>query len=197
MATITWESYVGAPAWTDIAANTMVFAGTGGLATAITAGVWQDESHLGNGDPGTDQCGSNHVPNVKYISGTEFDSGGGTETLNDTNLIITECTLRVHLNNASSVASSSGRFYCYDGTTTTTEAVEMDVFGFERGEGNTAWVEINNDSTNVGGDNAGERITLGDKSAGVDLYWYMALSSSPESAGAKTNFDLGFTTIIS
>lgn len=191
MATFTWEVYANTPAWFDIAANTVVFAGLGGLATPITVGSWQDETHLGNGDPGTDQCGTNHVPNVKYVSGTQFDSGSGTETLNDTNLTATECTLRVRFTDGSSVAISSARFYAFDSTTETVEAIGIEAYAFEQGVGATAWTQIGDDSGNIGGDNSGERLDLGDQGAATDHTFFIAISARPETVGAKTAFDFG------
>lgn len=192
MATFTWEYYGSTgPAWTDIGANTIVFAGSGGLTTPVTVGAWQDETHIGSGDPGTDQCGTNHCRNVKYISGTQFDSGSGTETLNDTNLVATECTIRVRFTDGASVATSNARFYAYDGTTTTTEAVGVDVYAFEQGVTATTWTLINDDSNNTGGDNAAERLDLSDQSAATDHTFYIAISASPESVGGKTSFDFG------
>jgi hypothetical protein len=191
MATFTWEVYSDTPAWHDIGANTVVFAGSGGIDTPITVGSWQDETHIGNGDPGTDQCGTNHVPNVKYVSGTQFDDGGGTETLNDTNLVATECTLRVTFTDAASVATSSARFYSFDGTTETTEAVGIEAYAFEQGVSASTWTQINDDSGNIGGDNSGERLALSDQSAGTEHTFYIAISARPESVGAKTEFDFG------
>jgi hypothetical protein len=191
MATFAWEVYADTPAWMDISTNTIVFSGTGGLTTPITVGTWQDETHLGNGDPGTDQCGANHVPNVKYISGTQFDSGGGTETLNDTNLLQTECTMRIEFTDASSVALSNGRFYSFDGATETNEAVGIEAYAFEQGVTATAWTQINDDSGAIGGDNSGERLALSDQSTGTEHYFYVAVSARPESVGSKTEFDFG------
>jgi len=198
MATFTWYYYGSTgPAWTDIAANTIVFSGTGGLATPVTVAAWQDETHIGSNDPGTDQCGANHAKNVKYISGTQYDSGGGTETLNDTNLVATECTLRIAFTDAASVAISSAFFYSYDGTTTTAEAVGIDGYAFERGVGATAWTNINDDSGNIGGNNAGERLSLSDQGAGTEHFYYLAISISPESVGGKTQFDFGMALVYS
>lgn len=191
MATFTWEVYANTPAWMDVSTNTIVFSGSGGLTTPITVGNWQDETHLGSGDPGTDQCGSNHVPNVKYISSTQFDSGGGTETLNDTNLVATECTLRVKFEHGSSVALTNARFYCFDSTTATTEATGVEAYAFEQGESQTTWTQINDDSGNIGGDNSGERLTLQDKASAQTNYFYIAVSARPESVGAKADFDFG------
>lgn len=192
MAAFDW-AYWGAtgPGWTDIGANTIVFSGSGGLATPVTVAAWQDETHIGSGDPGTDQCGTNHSNNVKFISSTQYDSGGGTETLIDANLLATECTLRIQFTDAGSVATSNGRFYAYDGSTTTTEAVGVDVYAFEQGVTATTWTNINDDSGNTGGDNAGQRLDLGNSGAATEHTFYIAISASPESVGAKSSFDFG------
>lgn len=194
MATFTWD-YYGAtgPAWTDISTNTLVFSGTGGKDTPITVGSYNDETHITNSDPptGTDQCGANHVQNCKYISDSNIDIGGGSVAISDANVAQTDCTLRVHFNHTSSVAISSARLYAYNGTTETTEASGVKAYAFERGVSATAWTKINEGATTYGGDNSGERLNLGDKTAATDHYWYVAVSVSPESVGAKTAFDLG------
>ena len=192
MATFNWEVYADTPAWMDVSTNTIVFAGSAtDLTEPITVGTWQTGTHLGSGDPGTDQCGVTHVPNVMYVSSTQFDDGGGTTTLNDTNLVETACSLRIKFTDASSVAISNARFYAFDGTTETDEAVGVEVYAFERGVSATTWTEINDDSEAVGGDNTGERLALTDKSAGTEHYFYVAVSARPESVGAKTQFDFG------
>lgn len=199
MAAITFEGYMGAgPAWADLGANTLVFSGSGtDLTAAITVAAWQDGTHAGNGDPGTDQCGANHMNNVKFISNTTSGSfslnGAATEGLNDTNLANDECTLRLHFNHTSSVAVTGARFYCFDGAVVANEAVGVEVYAFERGRGVNTWTQINDDSGNIGGDNSGERLLLADSGSAQDHYWYVALSASPESVGAKTSFDFGMT----
>jgi hypothetical protein len=195
MATFTWEAFVGAgPTWTDIAANTLVFSGVGGLATPISVAAWQDETHLGSGTPGTDQCGANHANNVKYLTGSTMSvNGGGSEAINDTNLTENECSFRIHFNHTEAISATNSRMYMYDsGTGVTTEAPEVDAFAFERGVTATAWTEINNDDTGpVGGDNVGERLDLSNQGPATDLYWYIALSVSPETAAGKPNTRLG------
>lgn len=192
--TIKFEAMVGAtPAWADIGAHTLVFSGTGGLAETIAADAYQDETHLGDGTPGDDQCGANHANNVKFISSTEMQvNGGATEDINDTNLAEAECSIRVHFNDSVTARSiKNARLYCYDGTTVTDEGVGVDMYAFERGVTATAWTHINDDSGNIGGDNTGERLDLGAKAAAAqDQYWYVALSAGPESAGAK-QFSVG------
>jgi hypothetical protein len=200
MATFTWNAFIGAgPAWADIAANTVVFSSSlTDLATAITVGQFNDGTHLGDGDPGTDQCGANHANNVKRISNTEFSlNGGGTETLNDTNLTADENTLQVLFTDAASVATSSGRFYSYDGAVTTVEAVGIEAYAFEQGVAATAWTQINSDSGNIGGDNAGERLALSDDGAATEHTFYVSVSASPETVGSKTQFDFGIALVYS
>jgi hypothetical protein len=192
MATFNWEVYADTPDWKDVGANTFVFSGSASdLAIPVTVGEWQSGTHLGNGDPGTDQCGTNHVKNVKYVSSTEFDKGGGTVTLNTTNLADTECTLRVKFTDASSVATSSARFYTFNSTTETTEATGVEAYACERVTGLSSWTQVNDDSGDIGGDNSGERLALADQAANTTHYFYIGVSARPESVGAKTDFDMG------
>lgn len=207
MATITFEHNTGtsgAPVWTNIAANTLVFSGS---ATSLTATIsttdWQDGTHIGNDDPGTDQCaggvggGGAHVSNVKFLTTSTMSlNAAGSANITDANLAANDCTLRIHLTNASSVATQNTFFYTFDGATTTTEAVEVECYAFERGVTATAWTQVNDDSANIGGDNSGERLDLGEKSTATDHTWYLALSARGESAGQKTSFDLGYKTEI-
>lgn len=201
MATFTWY-YMGSagPAWTDISTNTVVFSGTGGIADPVTVGSWNDEVHIGDGAPGTDQCGANHAAYVKYIATNSFDNGSGSQVLNTTNLTQDECVLRIIFNDASSVTTSNVRFYAYDGTTTTTEAPGVDcvAWEYESTGAATQWTVINDDTTsgaltvgNIGGDNSGERLSLSGQGPGNNHTWYIAVSASPESVGAKAAFDFG------
>lgn len=193
MATFTWNYYGGAgPAWGNISTNTIVFSGsTSDLAVPITVGTWNTGSHIGSGDPGTDQCGANHMRNVKFVSTTQFDGGSGTEALNDTNLLATECSLMITFTDAASVATSNARFYSYDGTTETAEAVGIEAYAFQQGVTASAWTQINDDSGDIGGDNAGEYLALSNQAASTEHTFYVAVSARPESVGSKTQFDFG------
>jgi hypothetical protein len=193
MATFTWEVYSDTPAWHAVGANTIVFSGSNtDLSSPITVGNWNSGTHLGSGDPGTDQCGTNHVPNVEYVSNTQFKlDGGTTESLNDTNLVQTECSLRINFTDASAVATSNARFYAFDGSTETNEAVGIEAYAFEQGVSASAWTQLNDDSANIGGDNSGERLGLSDQSSATEHTYYIAVSARPESVGSKTQFDFG------
>jgi hypothetical protein len=200
MATTTFEfnnNTTGSPSWTDIGANTIVFSGSQtDLTTTISTTAWNEGTHIGTDDPGTDACdtgpNASHNNNVKFVaSGTCQINSGGTENLNDTNLTEGECTFRFHLVNGSAVATQNSFAYTFDGSVTTNEAVAIEAHLFERGVTATAWTQVNDDSANIGGNNSGERLDLGEKSSATDHTWYFAMSARGESAGAKNLFDIG------
>lgn len=206
MAAITWEAYVNTPAWTDMSTNRLVFSGSSSsLSATVAATAFQDGTHLGNGTPGTDQCGSTHANNVKILTSTTMSvNGAGSATINDTNLTDNTSTFRLHFNDAAAYSIQNGKLYTYDGSTTTTQATGVDAAIYVKGESMSAWFKINSDTTtgnsmgsmgfttaNIGGDNSGERVDLITRSGAADQYWYCALSVSPETAGGKSAFALG------
>lgn len=194
MATFDWLVYVDTPAWESVGANTIVFCGSlTDIDVPITVGSdWNTGTHIGNGDPGADQCGAAHIPNIAYVSGTQFShDGAATETLGDGTLLATECTLAVEFTDDASVAITSGRFYCFDSTTETTEATGVEAWAFEAQVAETEWSTVCDDSGDIGGDNAGERLDLVDRSASQTHTYYIAVSARPESVGAKGDFDFG------
>lgn len=206
MATITWEAYVGTPAWTDMGSNRLVFSGSpSNINTTVQATLFQDGTHLGSGTPGTDQCGSTHANNVKILTSTTMSlNGAGSATINDTNLTDNSSTFRLHFNDSAGYALQNGKLYTYDGTTTTNEAVGVDAALYVKAESMTTWFTINSDTAtgnsmagmsfttaNLGGDNTSEFRSLANRSAATDHYYYCALSASPETAGGKAAFALG------
>ena len=206
MATITWEAYVGTPAWTDMGSNRLVFSGSSSnISTTVQATQFQDGTHLGSGTPGTDQCGSNHANNVKILTSTTMSvNGAASETINDSNLADNEASFRLHFNDAAGYALQNGKLYTYDGSTTTAEAVGVDAAVYVKGESMTAWFTLNSDTAtgnsmasmsfttaNLGGDNSGEVRALANKTGATDHYYYCAISASPETAGGKSAFALG------
>lgn len=202
MATLTFEQFVGAPAWTNIGANRMVLsASLTDLNARIAALAFQDGSHIGSGTPGTDQCGATHARNVKWLTDTTMSTNGAaSETINDTNLADNECSLRVHINDAVSFQTQNGRFYCFNNTTVTTPAVGVDLAAYEKGN-SSQWFHLNDDSSlgpsgwttgAIGGDNAGERITMANRtSPGTDQFYFYAISAAPETFGDKSAVALG------
>lgn len=193
MATFTWYGYISS-SWTDLAANTVIFSGST-FGSAITVASFNDGTFAGNGDPGSTQGTMN---NCKYLTSSTISiNGGGSESLNDTNLTANECTVKINFSHGSSVTTSSAYLYCYDGSTSTTRATEVDVYAFERGVSATTWTLINDYSGGTGGNNSGQRLSLADQSTGTSHDFYAALSVSPETVGAKTAFDFGVTLIYS
>jgi len=212
MASFVWYYYGSAgPAWTSIASNTVVFSGSlTDIAARITVGLWQGGTHVGSGDPGTDQCGANHARNTKPIN-----TGAGTSTLSkqsgaevaltDTNVLETDCTLRINFSDAQAVVTSGARFYAFDGSNVLNPAVGVDAVAWERGVGAAqTWAKINDYSTagifttgSIGGDNAGERLDLADQGASTSHDFFICIGASPETIGGKSQFDLGIALIYS
>jgi hypothetical protein len=207
MATITFESYFGAtPSWQSLGANRLVFCGSRtDIAVMIQAQTFADGTHVGSGTPGSDQCTGNHANNVKWTGDTTMSvNGAASETINDANLADAECSLRVHFNDTVARSIQNGRFYAYNNSQTTSPAEGVDVAAYEKAN-STQWFHLNDYAaagpTNwppspwqgpYGGDNAGERISMGARgSAAQDQYWYYAISAAPETAGGKSNFALG------
>ena len=193
MATLVFQAYYGAgPTWTTLQ-NVGELVGFYGAAynDKVAVDSYQSSTHI-SGASG-DVCLTNHTPNVKYVSSTQFIGTGGTETLNDTNLTANECTLRAYLNDGSAVATQNGRFYVYDGSgNPAIYASDIQAWAFEQGVTATTWTDVNN-GTSTGGDNNGERLNLGNSSSATDHYFYIAVSVSPKTVGAKTAFALGVT----
>ena len=203
MATITFEAYYGAsPSWQSLGANRLIFSGALTDITAmVLAAAFQDGCHVGSGTPGSDVCATNHARQVKWLTDSTMScQGAGGETINDTNLGDNECSLRVHFNDSVARACQNGRFYCFDNSQVLNPAVGVDVAAYEKAN-SSQWFHLNDYSAsgpsgwqvgNIGGDNSGERISMGARgSAAQDQYWYYALSASPESAGGKSSFAFG------
>jgi hypothetical protein len=190
LATLVFQGYFGAgPTWTTLQ-NVGQLIGFYGASYGdkVAVSAYQSSTHI-SGASG-DACLTNHNRNVKYLDGTHMDAGSGSEVLNDSNLVSSETTLRIYLNHGSAVATQNGRFYCYNGSAVSTYSTDIQVWGFEQGIGASAWVSINNGSS-TGGDNSGQRLDIGNKTAATDNYWYVAVSCSPLSVGAKTSYAFG------
>ena len=187
MAVWSFECFYGATqAWTDVAANNLAFAGSGGFDDTVEIATYQDQTHVVSGTPGSDVCTTNHCNNVKWITTSTMSvNGGGAEDITDVNLAEAECTARWHFNHTSAIAMQNMTLFAYDGSVEANEAVEVHIMAFERGVSATAWTVLNDDSGNIGG--SAYTMALGAKATpATDHYFYLALSWSPETAGAKT-----------
>src|SRR5687768_9238259 len=121
MATFTWtgQGTNGSDNITVEATDKIGFYGAT-FGDAITVGQYQTTTH-NETSGGVHDCPSSssiHLHNVKYLtSGTFGLDGGGSETLNGTNLATTECTLKINFAHGSSVVTNTATFWAYDGTT--------------------------------------------------------------------------------
>ncbi len=86
-----------------------------------------------------------------------------------------QCPLKVNFSDAASVATSAGKFYAYDGTTDATAMAGVTVQAIE--QANTTWVAANG---------SGAAVNLANQTAATSHDFYLALSLSPSSTGAKT-----------
>jgi hypothetical protein len=148
----------------------------------VAVSSYQDSTHISNSSD-VHQCSSNHVHNTKYVaSGTMSLDGAGTANLST--LTTGNAPLKINFSDASSVATSVGKFYAYDGTTDATAMVGVAVQAAEAGT-SSAWVAANG---------SGAALSLADQGAATSHDFYIAISVSPTSAGAKTGkFKLSLT----
>lgn len=183
--TIDWES------------NTLNFMGSS-YGDTIVAGTFQDSTHLDTGDASADVCTADHLRNIKYSLG----AGSGTLELDGTSLAMCTATpsylaLPVHImfEHDAEVDTQNVYFYVFDGTTAGTHATGVEVAAFHGlatgGTNDEYWKIICDASAGTGGDGTGPSLALTALTAGTQFHWYIGISASPETAGAKSAFDLG------
>lgn len=177
MADFTFELQ-GSTGTTIEATDILQFAGAGGFDSKISVGQYNDTTHV-ESSVGANDSSANTPNNNKFISqsgGTGGDSqadwGDDTEDLDA--ITDAECALKINFSDASSVVTEDAIFYAFDGTTTTTAPVGVTFQAAESGD--TNW-------TNAEGSAAA--LELDDQSASTSHDFFIAVSSSPESVGAK------------
>lgn len=178
--------------WVQIGTRQLVLSAEGGHLRILAVDSFQDETHRTDSAAGMRAV---KVNNVKYVSGTQMSvNGGSTENINDTNLAESECTLRIAVRGDSNISLSNVKLWVYDGETESARAENVEVQAFERGESNTSWTEINDDSAGVGG--SGDALSLANSGAATEHLYYIALSAKCEAAG-RGDFALGFSATVS
>ena len=140
----------------------------------VTVGSYQDSTHISNSSD-VHQCSTNHVHNTKFLTSTTLSLDGAGST-NLSALTTGNAPLKFNFSDASSVATSSATFYAYDGAT---DATAMAGVTFKAGEAavTSTWVTANG---------SGAALSLADQSAATSHDFFVALSLSPTSTGAKT-----------
>jgi len=144
------------------------------FATNVTVASYQDGTHISNVSD-VEQCSSFHCHNVKYLTGTTM-SLDGAGSANLSTLTTANAPLKFNFSDASSVATSAATFYAYDGTTDATAMVGVT---FQAGEASIT-------STWVAANGSGAALSIADDTAATSHDYYIALSATPTSTGAKT-----------
>jgi len=143
----------------------------------VVVGAYQDSTHVSdNADAHIAACTTNsHVKNVKYLTSTTM-SLNGAGSANLSTLTTANSPLKINFSDAASVATSAAKFYAYDGTTDATAPVGVTVQAAQGGTTST-WVA-------AGG--LGAALSLADQAASTSHDFFLAMSVSPSSTGAKT-----------
>lgn len=148
---------------------------------AIEVGEYQDSTHVEN-DSNVDQCTGDHVRNTKWLTaGTVSIDGGGTETLGAAVPADAECPLELNFTYDNSVATSSAKFWAYDGTTDTVAPVDLDFMCGERPD--TAWTQA---------EGSAAALDITDDTAATSHDFFIYMSVKPTAAGVLTEFTLKF-----
>lgn len=145
----------------------------------VVVSSYQDGTHISdNADAHQATCGGagGHVNNLKYLSSTTVSiNGAGSATLSGSVPTNAQMPFKFNFSDASSVATSAGKFYSYDGTTDATGMVGVTVQAIEKT--NTTWTAANG---------SGSALTLANQSAATSHDFFVGASMSPTSTGAKT-----------
>jgi hypothetical protein len=145
--------------------------------TNVAVSSYQDSTHITN-NTDVHQCSTNHVHNTKFIDSTHVSIDGGASTVLAAGTVPTtaQCGLKFNFSDAASVATSSGTFYAFDGTT---DATAMAGVTFQAGEGGqtTTWIAANG---------SGSALSLANQAAATSHDFFIFTSISPTSTGAKT-----------
>lgn len=174
MATWTWTAQLTTGTLTIGATDRIWMTADTGMATPVTVSSYQDYTHISNSS-NTHQCTSYHVHNTKYLTSTTM-SLDGAASANLNTLTTGNAPLKINFSDDSSVTTTSNTFYAYDGST---DATAMAGTTFYAGEAavTSTWVAANG---------SGSALSIADDTAATSHDFYIALSASPSSVGAKT-----------
>jgi len=148
----------------------------GGFGINVVVGSYQDTTHISD-NTDTHRCTTNHVHNVKYIDSTHMSLDGAASALLST-LTTANSPLKFNFSDPSSVATQSGFFYVYAGSDGTSTSGIATVQAAQGGTTST-WVSA---GTGVTSGSLG----LADQTAATSHDFFIAMSVTPASTGAKT-----------
>jgi hypothetical protein len=139
----------------------------------VVVSSYQDSTHISD-NADAHRCTTNHVNNTKFLTSTTVSINGAASSSLP---VATGSTgLKFNFSDPSSVATSNGKFYAYDGTA---DANPMAGVTFQAAEGgqSTSWAAANG---------SGSALTLVNQSAATSHDFFIASAVSPSSTGAKT-----------
>lgn len=145
--------------------------------TNVVVAAFQDSTHITNSSD-VHQCTTFHVHNTKFIDSTHvsIDGGGSSVLAAGTVPTTAQCGFKFNFSDAASVATNTGKFFFYDGTTDTNVMSGVAVQAGEGGQ-TTTWVAANG---------SGAALSLANQSAATSHDFYVFTAVSPTSTGAKT-----------
>ncbi len=177
MATFTFTLQGATP--TVIAATDKLQFAAGTFDSKITVNEYNSSTHVKDSED-ADKSAANTPKNNKFISATggtggdsQVDVGAGTVDLDS--VTSGNAALKINFADDASVITEDAVFYAYDGTTPATPPVGLDVEAAEVGDANFTQAE-----------GSGAALALADQGAGTSHDFFIVLSVSPTSVGAKT-----------
>ncbi len=196
MATVTFYAGEGSNLYTTQTSG-LGFYGPGGFGYAVPLNEYQDYTYITNG-VGTIQAAQ--ADNVKYHSANSGTVDSVIYNLKD--IPNYKATLNIRLEHGSAISTQNGRVYIYDryskvnpASGLTCKIAQIDHTGTVNtglvGVGSTSWTTAAGTSSYLTLSNTPGISGYGG-GAQVQHDWYLAISASPTSIGAKTQFGLMF-----
>jgi len=183
----------GSPAFVLAATNRVWFNGVGGVfGTNVVVGSYNDGTHAtDNADAHLAACTTGtHMNNTKFLTSTTM-SLNGAGSANLSTLTTAGAPLKFVFDTTdlggASVATSAAKFYAYS----TSDGTPVSGVTVQAGEAavTSTWVSIGTTGA------AGAGLSLADQSSATSHTFYLAVSVTPTSTGAKTTntFKLSLT----
>ena len=190
----------------DTSGSGLGFFGSGGFGRSVAVGAYQENTYVTDGNGATQ---GPSVNNVKYVHANSGELDGST-TLNLQHIPNWRSTLNVRFTHTSAVQVQNAEVCIYDRTSLGSGAVGVTTWLAEilhpsvvesgsLGSGDTSWEQAEGtgsakamaDSPGISGLYALNG--TGSVHSGQIHDWYLCLSASPDTIGAKTQYGLYFS----
>ena len=139
----------------------------------VVAGTYQDGTHISDSND-VQRDTASPINNVKYVTSSTA-SLNGASAVALSSISQTYVSFKFVFSDVGSVATSAAKFYAYDGVTDTTALIGVDLQAAE--QGNSTWTAANG---------SGSALSLANQGASTTHNFYVILSASPTSPGAKS-----------